>query len=135
MKKPSTKAWRVAAIHDVPVVVDPTPIAQKRCEVCGGSGLVLTKEDYVKCPGCAQPHLQPLQSPTAPPNPKLRSPPQPSAPSSTTSQKISTTASLSAALGWSSSTALPSPSPDRHPSLPFRLLIYTQALGRWWSYP
>ncbi|KAL6284196.1 hypothetical protein ACE6H2_015125 [Prunus campanulata] len=80
-KKPSTKAWRVAAIHDVPVVADPTPvaitwqivvgaiagvtpfvvagiefgkriIAQKRCEVCGGSGLVLTKEDYVKCPGC-----------------------------------------------------------------------------------
>ncbi|CAB4308338.1 unnamed protein product [Prunus armeniaca] len=27
-------------------------IAQKRCEVCGGSGLVLTKQDYVKCPGC-----------------------------------------------------------------------------------
>ncbi|XP_008227116.1 PREDICTED: uncharacterized protein LOC103326649 [Prunus mume] len=81
IKKPSTKAWRVAAIHDVPVVADPTPvaitwqivvgaiagvtpfavagiefskriIAQKRCEVCGGSGLVLTKEDYVKCPGC-----------------------------------------------------------------------------------
>lgn len=27
-------------------------IAQKRCEVCGGSGLVLTKENYMKCPGC-----------------------------------------------------------------------------------
>ncbi|KAL6284187.1 hypothetical protein ACE6H2_015116 [Prunus campanulata] len=26
MKKPSTKAWRVAAIHDVPVAADPTPV-------------------------------------------------------------------------------------------------------------
>ncbi|KAL6279220.1 hypothetical protein ACE6H2_016101 [Prunus campanulata] len=77
------------AIHDVPVVADPTPvaitwqivvgaiagvtpfvvagiefskriIAQKRCEVWGGSGLVLTKEDYVKCPGCGG--LLPWQS-------------------------------------------------------------------------
>ncbi|KAE9596390.1 hypothetical protein Lalb_Chr17g0348791 [Lupinus albus] len=28
-------------------------IAQKRCEECGGSGLVLMEEkDYVRCPGC-----------------------------------------------------------------------------------
>ncbi|KAK9938733.1 hypothetical protein M0R45_015455 [Rubus argutus] len=76
------KAWKIAAIEDVSsAVADPTPIvvtwqivvgaiagftpfvvagiefskriiAQKRCEVCGGSGLVLTKENYMKCPGC-----------------------------------------------------------------------------------
>ncbi|KAL5548560.1 hypothetical protein UlMin_003791 [Ulmus minor] len=27
-------------------------IAQKTCEICGGSGLVLKKENYVRCPGC-----------------------------------------------------------------------------------
>ncbi|KAM6580696.1 hypothetical protein CsatA_004470 [Cannabis sativa] len=27
-------------------------IAQRSCEVCGGSGLVLKKENYVRCPGC-----------------------------------------------------------------------------------
>ncbi|KAK7276919.1 hypothetical protein RIF29_18068 [Crotalaria pallida] len=28
-------------------------IAQRRCEVCGGSGLVLMEEkEYVRCPGC-----------------------------------------------------------------------------------
>ncbi|XP_062077529.1 uncharacterized protein LOC133782297 isoform X1 [Humulus lupulus] len=27
-------------------------IAQTSCEVCGGSGLVLKKENYVRCPGC-----------------------------------------------------------------------------------
>ncbi|KAJ4725227.1 putative Transmembrane protein [Melia azedarach] len=27
-------------------------IAQRRCEVCGGSGLVLREKDYCKCPGC-----------------------------------------------------------------------------------
>lgn len=27
-------------------------IAQRRCEVCGGSGLILREEDYFKCPGC-----------------------------------------------------------------------------------
>ncbi|CAN6691519.1 unnamed protein product [Malus baccata var. baccata] len=81
IQKPSTKVWRIAAIEDVSAVVDPTPvvitwqivvgaiagvtpfvvagiefskriIAQKRCEICGGSGLVLTKDNYVKCPEC-----------------------------------------------------------------------------------
>ncbi|KAL6202455.1 hypothetical protein ACLB2K_026163 [Fragaria x ananassa] len=76
------KAWKTAAVEDVTAsITDPgqvvltwqivvgaiagvTPfvvagiefskriIAQQRCEVCGGSGLVLTKENYVKCPGC-----------------------------------------------------------------------------------
>ncbi|KAL6196119.1 hypothetical protein ACLB2K_031734 [Fragaria x ananassa] len=76
------KAWKIAAVEDVTAsITDPgqvvltwqivvgaiagvTPfvvagiefskriIAQQRCEVCGGSGLVLTKENYVKCPGC-----------------------------------------------------------------------------------
>nr|QEE59957.1 hypothetical protein [Betula platyphylla] len=27
-------------------------IAQKRCEVCGGSGLVLRDKYYFRCPGC-----------------------------------------------------------------------------------
>ncbi|KAM3744058.1 hypothetical protein ACB098_06G023200 [Castanea mollissima] len=27
-------------------------IAQRRCEVCGGSGLVLRENDYFKCPEC-----------------------------------------------------------------------------------
>ncbi|KAJ0103539.1 hypothetical protein Patl1_04012 [Pistacia atlantica] len=27
-------------------------IAQRRCEVCGGSGLILREKDYFKCPGC-----------------------------------------------------------------------------------
>ncbi|XP_050246613.1 uncharacterized protein LOC126694409 isoform X2 [Quercus robur] len=27
-------------------------IAQRRCEVCGGSGLVLREKDYFKCPEC-----------------------------------------------------------------------------------
>ncbi|ERM99616.1 uncharacterized protein LOC18427651 isoform X2 [Amborella trichopoda] len=27
-------------------------IAQKRCDVCGGSGLVLRDKDYSRCPGC-----------------------------------------------------------------------------------
>ncbi|KAJ9153878.1 hypothetical protein P3X46_027267 [Hevea brasiliensis] len=27
-------------------------IAQRRCEVCGGSGLVLRENDYFRCPGC-----------------------------------------------------------------------------------
>ncbi|GMY31037.1 transmembrane protein [Fagus crenata] len=27
-------------------------IAQRRCELCGGSGLVLNEKDYIKCPGC-----------------------------------------------------------------------------------
>ncbi|GMN62110.1 hypothetical protein TIFTF001_031194 [Ficus carica] len=27
-------------------------IAQRTCDVCGGSGLVLKKENYVRCPGC-----------------------------------------------------------------------------------
>ncbi|XP_068339737.1 uncharacterized protein [Pyrus communis] len=81
IQKPSKKAWRIAAIDDVSAVADPTPvvitwqivvgaiagvtpfvvagiefskriIAQKRCEVCRGSGLVLTKDNYVKCPEC-----------------------------------------------------------------------------------
>ncbi|PRQ32102.1 hypothetical protein RchiOBHm_Chr5g0042631 [Rosa chinensis] len=76
------KAWKTAAIEDVSgAITDPGPvvltwqivvgaiagvtpfvvagiefskriIAQQRCEVCGGSGLVLTKENYMKCPGC-----------------------------------------------------------------------------------
>ncbi|CAB4277914.1 unnamed protein product [Prunus armeniaca] len=80
-EKTKHKSLEGCSNHDVPVVADPTPvaitwqivvgavagvtpfvvagiefskriIAQKRCEVCGGSGLVLTKQDYVKCPGC-----------------------------------------------------------------------------------
>ncbi|XWS51781.1 hypothetical protein CRYUN_Cryun11dG0012400 [Craigia yunnanensis] len=72
---------KVAVFHDVSAVVDParvditwqivvgaiagvTPfivagiefskriIAQRRCEVCGGSGLVFRNNDYFKCPGC-----------------------------------------------------------------------------------
>ncbi|KAK1305795.1 hypothetical protein QJS10_CPA10g01852 [Acorus calamus] len=27
-------------------------VAQRRCEVCGGSGLVQRKEFYIRCPGC-----------------------------------------------------------------------------------
>ncbi|XP_012070970.1 uncharacterized protein LOC105633060 [Jatropha curcas] len=27
-------------------------IAQRRCEVCGGSGLVVRENDYFRCPGC-----------------------------------------------------------------------------------
>ncbi|KAI9186678.1 hypothetical protein LWI28_019794 [Acer negundo] len=27
-------------------------IAQRRCEVCGGSGLILEEKDYYKCPEC-----------------------------------------------------------------------------------
>ncbi|GAV86843.1 hypothetical protein CFOL_v3_30269, partial [Cephalotus follicularis] len=27
-------------------------IAQRRCEVCNGSGLILIEDEYVKCPGC-----------------------------------------------------------------------------------
>ncbi|KAL5229359.1 hypothetical protein ABZP36_017624 [Zizania latifolia] len=27
-------------------------IAQKRCEICGGSGLVMKKDYYVRCQGC-----------------------------------------------------------------------------------
>uniref|UniRef100_A0A3N7H8D2 Viral late gene transcription factor 3 zinc ribbon domain-containing protein n=1 Tax=Populus trichocarpa TaxID=3694 RepID=A0A3N7H8D2_POPTR len=27
-------------------------IAQRRCQVCGGSGLVLRDKDYFRCPGC-----------------------------------------------------------------------------------
>ncbi|KAI4374805.1 hypothetical protein MLD38_012756 [Melastoma candidum] len=27
-------------------------IAQRRCEVCGGSGLVLEEKEYFRCPGC-----------------------------------------------------------------------------------
>ncbi|ESR65761.1 hypothetical protein CICLE_v10009869mg [Citrus x clementina] len=27
-------------------------IAQRRCEVCGGAGLVLREKDYFKCPEC-----------------------------------------------------------------------------------
>ncbi|KAG0539510.1 hypothetical protein BDA96_03G328800 [Sorghum bicolor] len=27
-------------------------IAQKKCEVCGGSGLVMKKDNYVRCQGC-----------------------------------------------------------------------------------
>lgn len=29
-------------------------IAQRKCEICGGSGLVLLKEDdeYIRCPNC-----------------------------------------------------------------------------------
>ncbi|XP_058070700.1 uncharacterized protein LOC131219525 [Magnolia sinica] len=27
-------------------------VAQRRCGVCGGSGLVLRDEDYFRCPGC-----------------------------------------------------------------------------------
>ncbi|KAB1225973.1 hypothetical protein CJ030_MR1G018344 [Morella rubra] len=27
-------------------------IAQRRCEVCGGSGLVLRDKEYFRCPGC-----------------------------------------------------------------------------------
>ncbi|XP_007020610.2 PREDICTED: uncharacterized protein LOC18593368 [Theobroma cacao] len=70
-----------ASIHDVSAVADParvditwqivvgaiagvTPfivagiefskriIAQRRCEECGGSGLVFRDNDYFKCPGC-----------------------------------------------------------------------------------
>ncbi|TKY57376.1 Viral late protein transcription factor 3, zinc ribbon [Spatholobus suberectus] len=33
-------------------------IAQKRCEVCGGSGLVLREKDYFRCPECAIPLQQ-----------------------------------------------------------------------------
>ncbi|KMT12910.1 hypothetical protein BVRB_4g089950 [Beta vulgaris subsp. vulgaris] len=27
-------------------------VAQRRCEVCGGSGLLLRDKNYFKCPGC-----------------------------------------------------------------------------------
>ncbi|KAH0987360.1 hypothetical protein GBA52_014537 [Prunus armeniaca] len=39
MKKPSTKVWRVAAIHDVPVVADPTPVAITWQIVVGAIGI------------------------------------------------------------------------------------------------
>ncbi|PON94104.1 hypothetical protein TorRG33x02_101430 [Trema orientale] len=77
----SSKVRKVAAITEFTAAADPAPsgltwqivigaiagvtpfvvagiefsrriIAQKRCEVCGGSGLVLKKEYYVRCPGC-----------------------------------------------------------------------------------
>ncbi|XP_021595404.1 uncharacterized protein LOC110602245 isoform X2 [Manihot esculenta] len=76
-----SSARRIAAINDVAVAADSgqvevtwqivvgaiagvTPfvvagiefskriIAQRRCEVCGGSGLVLREKSYFKCPGC-----------------------------------------------------------------------------------
>ncbi|XVE80494.1 hypothetical protein DITRI_Ditri14bG0144400 [Diplodiscus trichospermus] len=72
---------KVAAIDEVSAVADPAPveitwqivvgaiagvtpfivagiefgkriIAQRRCEECGGSGLVFRDNDYFKCPGC-----------------------------------------------------------------------------------
>ncbi|GMH14446.1 hypothetical protein Nepgr_016287 [Nepenthes gracilis] len=27
-------------------------VAQRRCELCGGSGLVLRDKSYFRCPGC-----------------------------------------------------------------------------------
>ncbi|XP_015902615.3 uncharacterized protein LOC107435503 [Ziziphus jujuba] len=77
----SLKTRRVAAINDVSAATDAVPvdltwqivvgaiagvtpfvvagiefskriIAQRRCEVCGGSGLVQKNEYYVRCPGC-----------------------------------------------------------------------------------
>ncbi|XP_015580768.1 uncharacterized protein LOC8277583 isoform X1 [Ricinus communis] len=27
-------------------------IAQRRCEICGGAGLVMREKDYFRCPGC-----------------------------------------------------------------------------------
>ncbi|XP_061375680.1 uncharacterized protein LOC133317808 [Gastrolobium bilobum] len=72
---------RVGAVNDVTTVLDSAPvevtwqivvgtiagvtpfvvagiefskriIAQRRCEFCGGSGLVLREKDYCRCPGC-----------------------------------------------------------------------------------
>ncbi|CAL5335579.1 unnamed protein product [Camellia sinensis] len=60
-----TPTTAVAAINDVLAAVDPDQVAvswqivvgalgvaQRKCGVCGGSGLVLRDKYYFRCPGC-----------------------------------------------------------------------------------
>ncbi|XP_038973387.1 uncharacterized protein LOC103698011 isoform X2 [Phoenix dactylifera] len=54
---PVELTWQVAVAGITPFVVAGIEfgkriVAQRKCGVCGGSGLVLRNDFYVRCPGC-----------------------------------------------------------------------------------
>ena len=52
IKETGNFVWNNARLENVTFSYIIWQIAQRRCEVCGGSGLVLREKDYFKCPEC-----------------------------------------------------------------------------------
>ena len=52
IKETGNFVWNNTRLENVTFSYIIWQIAQRRCEVCGGSGLVLREKDYFKCPEC-----------------------------------------------------------------------------------